>query len=219
MRIILMVIKIIVGKCFYYHQSQIVAPAPPMLICLCYCKTAFCTEAALSFSHTAMHMCSNPAHEKMGQKHYFNQLTRSQALMLENLLFIFQLKDEILSCYQQIKTLCSQLRQRPRRNSNESVETSSSSEADVIHTDSLRKEALNGAVIELKGLVHDLLRKEAKGACLSCGADSNEKIRLEVQLHKTTEANEKMERRLKELEDLSKRKDDEILDVKSKVPM
>ena len=133
-----------------------------------------------------------------------------------NDLFIFQLKDEILSSYQQIKTLCSQLRQRPRRNSNDSVETSSSSE-EVIHSDSLKKGALNSALTELRGLVHDLLRKEAKGACLSCGADSNEKIRMEVQLHKTTEQNEKLERRLKERENLGKQKDDEILDVKSKV--
>ena len=70
---------------------------------------------------------------------------------------------------------------------------------------------------ELKGLVHDLLRKEAKGACLACGADTNEKLRMEVKIHKTQEENEKLERRLKELEDLGKRKDDEILDVKSKV--
>merc|ERR1711971_44890 len=127
-----------------------------------------------------------------------------------------ELKDEILSSYQQIKTLCSQLRQRPRRNSNDSVETSSSSE-EVIHSDSLKKGALNSALTELRGLVHDLLRKEAKGACLSCGADSNEKIRMEVQLHKTTEQNEKLERRLKERENLGKQKDDEILDVKSKL--
>ena len=131
-------------------------------------------------------------------------------------MFYFQLKDEILSSYQQIKTLCSQLRQRPRRNSNDSIETSSSSE-EVIHSDSLKKGALNSALTELRGLVHDLLRKEAKGACLSCGADSNEKIRMEVQLHKTTEQNEKLERRLKEQENLGKQKDDEILDVKSKV--
>ena len=131
-------------------------------------------------------------------------------------LLYFQLKDEILSSYQQIKTLCSQLRQRPRRNSSDSVETSSSSE-EIIHSDSLKKGALDSALTELRGLVHDLLRKEAKGACLSCGADSNDKIRMEVQLHKTQEANEKLERRLKEMEDLSKRKDDEILDVKSKV--
>ena len=83
----------------------------------------------------------------------------------------------------------------------------------------LSREKLNSAMIELKGLVHDLLRKEAKGACLACGADSNEKIRMEVQLHKTQEQNEKLERRLKEVEDLGKRKDDEILDIKSKVKL
>jgi len=125
-------------------------------------------------------------------------------------------KEEILSSYQQIKTLCSQLRQRTRRNSNESVETSSSSE-EILHTDSIKSGALNSALHELRGLVHDLLRKEAKGACLACGADSNDKIRMEVQLHKSQEQNEKLERRLKEQEDLNKRKDDELLEAKSKL--
>jgi len=126
-----------------------------------------------------------------------------------------ELKEEILSSYQQIKTLCSQLRQRTRRNSNDSLETSSSSE-EIVHPDSLKSGSLTSAMHELKGLVHDLLRKEAKGACLACGADTNEKIRMEVKIHKTQEENEKLERRLKEVEDLGKRKDDEILDVKSK---
>ena len=40
---------------------------------------------------------------------------------------------------------------------------------------------------------------------------------MEVQLHKTQEQNEKLERRLKEQEDLNKRKDDELLEAKSKV--
>ena len=132
------------------------------------------------------------------------------------LIFHTQLKEEILSSYQQIKTLCSQLRQRTRRNSNDSLETSSSSE-EIVHPDSLKSGSLSSAMHELKGLVHDLLRKEAKGACLACGADTNEKLRMEVKIHKTQEENEKLERRLKELEDLGKRKDDEILDVKSKV--
>ena len=33
---------------------------------------------------------------------------------------------------------------------------------------------------ELRGLLHDLLRKESKGACVACGGDTNEKLRLEV---------------------------------------
>ena len=75
----------------------------------------------------------------------------------------FQIKDEILSSYQQIKTLCSQIRQsRTRRNSNESIETSSSSE-EILHPDSLTAGALNSALHELRGLVHDMLRKESKG--------------------------------------------------------
>ena len=144
----------------------------------------------------------------------FNIISRD--LLKVSILFPLQLKEEILSSYQQIKTLCSQLRQRTRRNSNDSLETSSSSE-EIVHPDSLKSGSLTSAMHELKGLVHDLLRKEAKGACLACGADTNEKIRMEVKIHKTQEENEKLERRLKEVEDLGKRKDDEILDVKSKV--
>ena len=98
------------------------------------------------------------------------------------------------------------------------METSSSSE-EILHTDSIKSGALNSALHELRGLVHDLLRKEAKGACLACGADSNDKIRMEVQLHKSQEQNEKLERRLKEQEDLNKRKDDELLEAKSKVSL
>ena len=76
---------------------------------------------------------------------------------------------------------------------------------------------LKGIVQELRGLLHDLLRKEAKGACLSCGNDTNDKLRLEVQLHQTNEAKEKGERRLKQMEDEAKRKDEQILELKSKV--
>lgn len=125
-------------------------------------------------------------------------------------------KEEVLSSYQQIKTLCGQLRQRTRRNSGDSVATSSSSD-ELLHPDSLKTGMLNQGLQELRGLVHDLLRKEAKGACLACGADTNEKIRLEIQLHKTTEQYEKMQRVLKQQEDASKKKDDEILDLKSKL--
>lgn len=76
---------------------------------------------------------------------------------------------------------------------------------------------LKAGVQELKNLMHDLLRKEAKGACISCGGDSNERLRLEVQLHKATEAREKGERKLKSMEDEAKKKDEEILELKSKV--
>lgn len=71
---------------------------------------------------------------------------------------------------------------------------------------------------DLKGLLHDLLRKEAKGvACAACGMDTNEKLRLEVQLHKGTEAREKAERRMKQMEDEARRKEEEIIDLKGKV--
>ena len=40
---------------------------------------------------------------------------------------------------------------------------------------------------------------------------------LQVQLHKATEAREKGERRVKQIEEEAKRKDEEILDLKGKV--
>ena len=82
---------------------------------------------------------------------------------------------------------------------------------------SLRAGLLQSGVQELKGLLHDLLRKESKGSCLACGSDSNDRLRLEVQLHNTTEAKEKGERKLKQLETEAKAKDEEIMGLKSKV--
>ena len=79
--------------------------------------------------------------------------------------------------------MCAILRQRgkQRRNSSDSLDTTSSSEEPV----SVKAGLLQTVMQELKGLLHDILRKEAKGSCPSCGADVNDRIKLEVQLHKT----------------------------------
>jgi hypothetical protein len=69
----------------------------------------------------------------------------------------------------------------------------SSSSSDEVQN-ALKAGLLKTVVQELKGLLHDLLRKEAKGSCLSCGADVNEKMKLEIQLHKSTESYEKLDR-------------------------
>ena len=70
---------------------------------------------------------------------------------------------------------------------------------------------------ELKGLLHDILRKEAKGSCPACGADVNDRLKLEVQLHKTTENFEKLERNLKKKEDESRAREDEMRELMSKL--
>ncbi|TRY70974.1 hypothetical protein TCAL_02441, partial [Tigriopus californicus] len=137
---------------------------------------------------------------------------------------LFQLKTEMLSAFQQLRALCGQLRRREkqRRNSSDSLdnETVSSSSSDEPATaQSMKSGILNGAVQEIRGLIHDLLRKESKGACLACGGDKDEKLRLEIQLHKTTEAKEKLERTLKQNVDDAKRKDDEITQLKSKLSL
>ncbi|XP_059090852.1 bicaudal D-related protein homolog [Tigriopus californicus] len=135
-----------------------------------------------------------------------------------------ELKTEMLSAFQQLRALCGQLRRREkqRRNSSDSLdnETVSSSSSDEPATaQSMKSGILNGAVQEIRGLIHDLLRKESKGACLACGGDKDEKLRLEIQLHKTTEAKEKLERTLKQNVDDAKRKDDEITQLKSKLSL
>jgi hypothetical protein len=61
------------------------------------------------------------------------------------------------------------------------------------------------------------LRKEAKGSCITCGADVNERMKLEIQLHKSTENYEKLDRRMRQQEDEAKRKAEEIIDLKGKV--
>merc|ERR1712079_912646 len=76
---------------------------------------------------------------------------------------------------------------------------------------------LHGVLQELKGLLHDILRKEAKGSCPACGADVNDRLKLEVQLHKTTENFEKLERNLKKKEDESRAREDEMRELMSKL--
>ena len=113
--------------------------------------------------------------------------------------------------------MCAILRQRgkQRRNSSDSLDTTSSSEEPVIN--SVKVGLLQTVMQELKGLLHDILRKEAKGSCPSCGADVNDRMKLEVQLHKTQENFEKLERDLKKKEEESKARDNEIKDLMSKV--
>merc|ERR1719295_1761785 len=131
-----------------------------------------------------------------------------------------ELKQEILSAYQQLKNMCSLLRQRgsggkQRRNSTDSLETTSSSEEP--RASQVRVGLLHEVMQELKGLLHDILRKEAKGSCPACGTDVNDRLKLEVQLHKTTEAFEKLERTLKKKEDESKAREDEMRALLSKL--
>ena len=81
----------------------------------------------------------------------------------------------------------------------------------------VKEEVRISVMQELKGLLHDILRKEAKGTCPSCGVDVNDRMKLEIQLHKTQENFEKLERELKKKEEESKASDNEIKDLLSKV--
>ena len=113
--------------------------------------------------------------------------------------------------------MCGILRQRgkQRSRSTDSLDTTSSSEEPQVNH--VKAGLLLDVMQELKGLLHDILRKEAKGSCASCGADVNDRMKLEIQLHKTQENFERMERDLKKKEDESKAREDEIRELMSKV--
>merc|ERR1719278_1517618 len=127
------------------------------------------------------------------------------------------LKSEVLSVYQQLRNMCGILRQRgkQRSRSTDSLDTTSSSEEPQVNQ--VKAGLLLDVMQELKGLLHDILRKEAKGSCASCGADVNDRMKLEIQLHKTQENFERMERDLKKKEDESKAREDEIRELMSKL--
>merc|ERR1712227_117709 len=128
-----------------------------------------------------------------------------------------ELKQEVLSAYQQLRNMCAILRQRgkQRRNSSDSLDTTSSSEEPQVRH--VKVGLLTNVMQDLKGLLHDILRKEAKGSCATCGADVNDRLKLEVQLHKTQENFEKLERDLKKKEDESKARENEIKELLSKL--
>ena len=128
-----------------------------------------------------------------------------------------ELKAEVLSVYQQLRNMCGILRQRgkQRSRSSDSLDTTSSSEEPQVNH--VKAGLLLDVMQELKGLLHDILRKEAKGSCASCGSDVNDRMKLEIQLHKTQENFERMERDLKKKEDESKAREDEIRELMSKV--
>ena len=122
-----------------------------------------------------------------------------------------------MSAYQQLKNMCSLLRHRgggkQRRNSTDSIETTSSSE----EPRQVRIGLLHDVMTELKGLLHDILRKEAKGSCPACGADVNDRLKLETQLHRMTENFEKLERSLKKKEEEAKAQETEMREMLSKL--
>lgn len=150
----------------------------------------------------------------------------------------------MLSCYQQLRALSGQLRRREKQQQqlrNNHVRSSSTSNQDSFDVDSvsdtsssgdepttiasLRSGMLKSGVQELKGLVHDLLRREAKkangsnsaNACPECGADVDARLRMEAHLHKANEAREQGERKMKLMDEEAKRKDEDILELKNKV--
>ena len=66
---------------------------------------------------------------------------------------------------------------------------------------------LSSSVKELKGLVRDVLRKEAQGQCNACGRSGSEaRIQLEQEVHRALETLDKLNIELTECKDNLKTK-------------
>lgn len=170
-----------------------------------------------------------------------------------------QLKEEVLSAQQQLKTLCSQLRQsqcaangrdhqRQRHASTEpgaaagasaatasadcaaSVASCSSSDDDYT-LNSVHVGRLNEVVLELKGLLHGMLRRGMAVGSLGSGSSSSGNysgncslvepdpaaLKMEADLHRSNEQCEKLSMSLKQSEVDIKKRDDEINQQLSKL--
>jgi len=136
---------------------------------------------------------------------------------------IKEFRKEVLSAYQQLRNLSILLRQREqktRTNYAESMETSSSgSSVEIV---SVKVGQLDQAVVELKTLLHHLLRKESRCGssslgCLTCGRSLEERQNLEKELHQTLEQMERGKIGIKRAELEAKQKEEEIQRIKSKL--
>nr|XP_045626224.1 bicaudal D-related protein homolog isoform X2 [Procambarus clarkii] len=118
------------------------------------------------------------------------------------------LRQEVVDVIGQVRVMIDQLRHR-RRNSLTSLSTNSS---DELSPDKLKSGVLGGVVRELRGLVRDLLRREAQGECASCGR-SEDRLQLEQEVHRALEAVDKLNIELADVKDKLKGKTEEAADL------
>nr|XP_053626205.1 bicaudal D-related protein homolog [Cherax quadricarinatus] len=124
------------------------------------------------------------------------------------------LRHEVVDAVGQLRVMIDQLRHR-RRNSLTSLSTNSS---DELTPDKLKSGVLGGVVRELKGLVRDLLRREAQGECAACGR-SEDRLQLEQEVHRALEAVDKLNIELADAKDKLKAKSDEAADLSHQVTL
>ncbi|KAB7504933.1 Bicaudal D-related-like protein [Armadillidium nasatum] len=118
-----------------------------------------------------------------------------------------QLRQEVIESTSQLRSLVEQMRHQ-RRNSLTSISTNSSDEFTV---NNLKPGVLKETAQELKGLIRQLLRREAKGQCSACGRSAPEdKIQMEQEIHKALEALDKLNIELADKTEKLKNKTDEV---------
>lgn len=124
---------------------------------------------------------------------------------------MMKLKEEVLDVYVQLRNLCMQVKHRRGSLSSASTSSEETGIADV------KVGLLTDCVKQLKGLLHDILRREAKGACQTCGRGPNDREDLERDLNITREELIRTQRKLAEKIEDGKHKNEQILNLTGKI--
>ncbi|XP_042227044.1 bicaudal D-related protein homolog isoform X2 [Homarus americanus] len=124
------------------------------------------------------------------------------------------LRQEVVDVIGQVRVMIDQLRHR-RRNSLTSLSTNSS---DELTPDKLKNGVLGSVFHDLKGLVRDLLRREAQGQCGSCGR-GEDRVQLEQEVHRALEAVDKLNIELNDVKDKLKAKGEEAAELGHQVTL
>ncbi|XP_023343908.1 bicaudal D-related protein homolog [Eurytemora carolleeae] len=131
---------------------------------------------------------------------------------------VYTLSEEILSAYSQLKNMCILIREREKDRIpavySESLEHSSHSDT----VQSLQIGQLKCIVIEIKSLLHDILRMESKDVCSACTGE-DVRLRLEQELHSAELQVECKTRELQVSETTQRTQRGELLDLRSKLTL
>lgn len=122
-----------------------------------------------------------------------------------------QLKQELLDIYHQLRLMCEQLQQRRG-----SMSSASSSSEEMI-SNQMRAGMLTDVLKELRGLLHDILRKEAKGVCLTCGQGLTDREEFEREFVSARANVEKLNWTIEQKNNELRKKSEEVMDLSSKL--
>uniref|UniRef100_T1JL17 Uncharacterized protein n=1 Tax=Strigamia maritima TaxID=126957 RepID=T1JL17_STRMM len=122
---------------------------------------------------------------------------------------LMKLRNEIVDVYHQLELMCEQLRQQRG--------SCSSSSSEEISSAQIKVGMLTEVMKQMRGLIHDFMRKDSRKICLACGDGPTERENLEKEIAVTKDTVERMQRTLREKDDILKTKTEEIVDLSGKL--